>query len=178
MTTARSSPPDEPRSPLARLVELALVVPIEVSGRIVEAVPAVVDKVPSAAERVKSEVVLARFLGKMVVDQGVREVRSRLTPHDDESAPGRATSPPSPTLDVDRSDEGAPARTAAGVVAVEAPDAATLALADYDHLSSAHIVGKLGGLDADERRAIERYERAGRHRRTILGKLEQLGDDG
>jgi hypothetical protein len=177
MTTARSSPPDEPRSPLARLVELALVVPIEVSGRIVEAVPAVVDKVPSAAERVKSEVVLARFLGKMVVDQGVREVRSRLTPHEDEG-PRTATSTPSPTIDVDRS--GAPATAAASDVAAgahEAPEVATLALADYDHLSSAQIVGKLGGLDADERRAIERYERAGRHRRTILGKLAQLGDD-
>jgi hypothetical protein len=178
MTTARSSPPDEPRSPLARLVELALVVPVEVSGRIVEAVPAVVDKVPTAAVRVKQEVVLARFLGKMVVDQGVREVRSRLSPHDDESAPATATSAPGPTVDVDRSDAEALATAAAADVAVEAPDVETLALADYDHLSSAQIVGKLGGLDADERRAIERYERAGRHRRTILGKLDQLGDDG
>jgi hypothetical protein len=49
-----------------------------------------------------------------------------------------------------------------------------LALADYDHLSSAQIVGKLEGLDDVERGAIERYEIAGRHRRTILGKLEQL----
>jgi hypothetical protein len=179
MTTARSSPPDEPRSPLARLVELALVVPVEVSGRIVEAVPAVVDKVPTAAERVKQEVVLARFLGKMVVDQGVREVRSRLAPHDDESAPATATSVPGPTIDVDRSDAEAPATAAAASadVTVEAPDVETLALADYDHLSSAQIVGKLGSLDADERRAIERYERAGRHRRTILGKLTQLGDE-
>jgi hypothetical protein len=177
MTTARSSPPDEPRSPLARLVELALVVPVEVSGRIVEAVPAVVDKVPTAAERVKQEVVLARFLGKMVVDQGVREVRSRLSPHDDESAPATATSVPGPTVDVDRPEAEAPATAAAGGVAAEAPDVETLALADYDHLSSAQIVGKLGGLDADERRAIERYERAGRHRRTILGKLAQLGDE-
>jgi hypothetical protein len=177
MTTARSSPPDEPRSPLARLVELALVVPVEVSGRIVEAVPAVVDKVPTAAERVKQEVVLARFLGKMVVDQGVREVRSRLSPHDDESAPATATSVPGPTVDVDRPEAEAPATAAAGGVAAEAPDVETLALADYDHLSPAQIVGKLGGLDADERRAIERYERAGRHRRTVLGKLAQLGDE-
>jgi hypothetical protein len=56
----------------------------------------------------------------------------------------------------------------------DAPDVTTLGLADYDHLSSAQIVGKLAGLDATERHEIERYERAGRHRRTILGKLEQL----
>ena len=54
------------------------------------------------------------------------------------------------------------------------PDATSLALADYDHLSSAQIVAKLEGLDAVERDAIERYERNGRHRRTVLGKLDQL----
>ena len=80
MTTAPSSPPDEPRPPLARLVEIAVVLPVEVGSRLIEAVPAVVDKVPSAAERVKREIVLARFLGKLVVDQGVRELRSRLIP--------------------------------------------------------------------------------------------------
>ena len=75
MTTAPSSPPDEPRPPLARLAELAVVVPVEVGSRLIEAVPAVVDKVPAAAERVKREIVLARFLGKLAVDQGVREVQ-------------------------------------------------------------------------------------------------------
>ncbi len=57
-----------------------MVVPVEVGSRLIEAIPAVVDKVPSAAERVKREIVLARFLGKLVVDQGVRELRSRLSP--------------------------------------------------------------------------------------------------
>jgi hypothetical protein len=176
MTTAPSSPPDEPRSPLARLVELALVVPVEVSGRIVEAVPAVVDKVPTAAERVKQEVVLARFLGKMVVDQGVREVRSRLIPHVDESATTSPAPSESPTVAVQPADAEPSESVDEPDVEVGVPDVATLALADYDHLSSAQIVGKLAGLDADERRAIERYERAGRHRRTILGKLAQLED--
>ena len=154
---------------------MALVVPIEVTGRLVDAVPAVVDKVPAAAERVKREVVLARFLGKMVVDQGLRELQSRLTPHDPETtsavpasaAPARSEPP---TAVAERhADDDADADDADGV-----PDVASLALADYDHLSSAQIVGKLDGLDAAERRSIERYERAGRHRRTILGKLAQL----
>ena len=57
-----------------------------------------------------------------------------------------------------------------------APDA--LALSDYDHLSSAQIVSKLAGLDGSELDAIEAYERAGRHRRTILGKIEQLRTTG
>lgn len=158
---------------MARLVELALIVPIEVSSRLIEAVPAVVDKVPSAAERVKREVVLARFLGKMVVDQGVRELRMRLT--SDGQAPSESALeeqhlPDNGDVEPARVEHGPPTERAAGDV----PDVSTLALADYDHLSSAQIVGKLDGLDAAERTAIERYENAGRHRRTILGKLEQL----
>lgn len=182
MTTAPSSPPDDPhgpRSSLARLVELALVVPLEVSSRLVDVVPAVVDKVPAAAERVKREVVLARFLGKMVVDQGVRELRSRLAPDDDAAvSPGATptaapTAPaPAPTRTPGR--PTASARTQPPDIEPDAPRVSSLALADYDHLSSAQIVGKLDGLDAAERRAIERYERAGRRRRTILGKLAQL----
>jgi hypothetical protein len=165
MTTAPSSPPDGPRPPLARLVELAVVVPVEVGSRLIEAVPVVVDKVPSAAERVKREIVLARFLGKLVVDQGVRELRSRLTPEpdlDDRSADEPEHREPDRDL------------TVTDVPTDDVPDVATLALADYDHLSSAQIVGKLDGLDDAEREAIERYETAGRHRRTILGKLDQL----
>ena len=165
MTTAPSSPPDGPRPPLARLVELAVVVPVEVGSRLIEAVPVVVDKVPSAAERVKREIVLARFLGKLVVDQGVRELRSRLTPEpdlDDRSADELEHREPDRDL------------TVTDVPTDDVPDVATLALADYDHLSSAQIVGKLDGLDDAEREAIERYETAGRHRRTILGKLDQL----
>jgi hypothetical protein len=168
MTTAPSSPPDSPDaadSPntaghsLVRLVELAFVVPLEVTSRFVDVVPAVVDKVPAAADRVRREVVLARFLGKLAVDQGVRELRTRLTAHDVD---------PNPDPAADVHDEPVAAPTTVG------PDAALLALVDYDHLSSAQIVAKLNGLDEPELRAIEAFELAGRRRRTILGKLEQL----
>lgn len=167
MTTAPSSPPDGSKSPLARLVELALVVPVEVSSRLVDAVPAVVDKVPAAADRVKREVVLARFLGKMVVDQGVRELRARLTPPE-------TPAPTAPTVPAAKGGTPPAAAPEPDTGADDEPDVSSLALADYDHLSSAQIVGKLDGLTAAERRTIERYERAGRHRRTILGKLAQL----
>ena len=36
------------------------------------------DQVPAALERVRREIVLARFIGKLAVDQGVRELRSRV----------------------------------------------------------------------------------------------------
>lgn len=173
MTTAPSSPPDEPRPPLARLVELAVVVPVEVGTRLIEAVPAIVDKVPSAAERVKREIVLARFLGKLVVEQGVRELRSRLSPEPSHSEPSSSGPEPEhrePGRDGTASTDPPPA----DVPPADVPDVTTLALADYEHLSSAQIVGKLDGLDDAEREAIERYETAGRRRRTILGKLDRL----
>ncbi len=143
MTTARSSPPDPP---LARLV--------------------------GAVQRVQREIVLARFLGKLAVDQGIRELRSRLVPSDGEplavdspaEVPPARPQSPSPT----RSETGATADAAQ-------PSDASLALADYDHLSSAQIVAKLDGLEPDELAAIRRHERARRNRRTILGKLDQLG---
>jgi hypothetical protein len=168
MTTAPSSPPDPADPPdsarpsFARLIELALVVPVEVSTRLIDVVPIVVDKVPAAAGRVRREIVLARFIGKLAVDQGVREIRARL-------APNETVSPPEPATLVDDDD----AESVRSSPRLE-PDPTTLALADYDHLSSAQIVAKLDGLDDTERQAIEEYERAGRHRRTILGKLDQL----
>ena len=140
-------------------------VPVEVGGRLIEAVPIVADKVPPAAARVRREIVLARFLGKLAVDQGVRELRLRLAATDttSEAAPqSTALQPPDQR------------RTEPVVPAGDAPDADTLALADYDHLSSAQVVSKLAGLDESELDAIEAYERSGRHRRTILGKVEQL----
>jgi hypothetical protein len=168
MTTARSSRPDDSAPPLARLVELALVVPIEVGGRLIEAVPAVIDKVPTAADRVRRELVLARFLGKMVVDQGVREVQSRLQRDDPAVADVEPASAAAAVADEP------PTTALASPDDPDVPDVAALALVDYDHLSSAQIVGKLDGLDAAERGEIERYEMARRHRRTVLGKLEQL----
>jgi hypothetical protein len=149
------------------------VVPIELSSRLLEAVPVVVDKVPSATERVRREIVLARFLGKLVVDQGVRELRTRLMPDDDDtSSPGSERTVHGPN-DVPDQPSTVP-DIQHDSTSVDGADAETLALADYDHLSSAQIVAKLDGLDRAERDAIANYERAGRHRRTILGKLDQL----
>ena len=148
-------------------------VPVEVSGRLLEAVPAVVDKVPPAADRVRREIVLARFLGKLAVDQGLRELRSRLSPTEpSEAAPGGATANV-----VAAEDTVAPSTHSGEVVSppsTATPDAEALALADYDHLSSAQVISKLAGLDLNELDAIELYEQSGRHRRTILGKIDQL----
>ncbi len=120
------------------------------------------DQVPAAISRVQREIVLARFLGKLVVDQGVREVRQRIESlvAPDERADPIETEPASDP----------------GEVIDHHIASTTLALADYDHLPASDIVSMLAGLEPDERDAIEAYELQGRHRRTILGKLAQLRD--
>lgn len=143
MTTAQSSPPDPTRHALTSLVERAIALP----------------------ELARREIVLARFLGKMAVDHGLRELRARLVPDDAPKETSTAGVAPHVVADDHRSDEAA---------MPDVPDVAALALSDYDHLSSAQVIAKLDGLDAEEREAIESYERASRHRRIILGKLEQL----
>ncbi len=172
MTTAPSSPPDPPAPLVVRLAELAVMLPLELSSRLVDAVPAVAEKVPGAADRVRREVVLARFIGKLAVDQGLNELRSRIAssgPVEPAESVGRANT-------VDGLADAAQREVAdTSIDEGPAPDASALALADYDHLSSSQVVAKLTDLDPAELDEIAAYERANRHRRTVLGKLEQLG---
>jgi hypothetical protein len=48
------------------------------------------------------------------------------------------------------------------------------AIPDYDTLSASQVVRRLDGLGAEELRAVERHELAGRGRRTILHRAQQL----
>lgn len=151
-------------SPLGRIVGLTVYIPIEIGVRVIGSLPDVVDRLPSVAGRIRREIVLARFIGKLAVDHGVDELQKRTRPQ------------PAATESAAHADTPVAAATGT-TIEVEmpsAPDVDTLALSDYDHLSSAQIVAKLDGLDRPERDGIEAYERSGRHRRTILGKLDQL----
>lgn len=131
----------------------------------------------SPLDKVREQIVLARFVGKIAVDRGAREVRHRLLgevdhrtrsarqgqePPDDESKD--ATSSSEDHLTADRPDGAC-------------PDQESLALPDYDQLPAAHVIAKLPSLSQGERDAIENYEMCGRHRRTVLGKLAQLRAD-
>jgi hypothetical protein len=115
------------------------------------------DHVPAAISRVQREIVLARFLGKLAVDQGIRELRQRLEGVVVPTDALRVEQPADPVIE-----------------SVEKLDVNVLPLADYDHLPASDIVSMLAGLEPAERDAIEAYELQGRHRRTILGKLDQL----
>lgn len=129
------------------------------------------DQVPAAISRVQREIVLARFLGKLVVDQGVREVRQRL---ESLAAPAERVEEIEEIEPLEEIETG-PASVAGTVVDLGIASTA-LALVDYDNLPASDIVSMLAGLDPEERDAIEAYELQGRHRRTIIGKLAQLRD--
>jgi hypothetical protein len=114
--------------------------------------------------KAKQQIALARFIGKMAVDQGAKQLRERLSP-----APVPPERSPAPQSVVEVVPVAAVEPAQLVTVGVE-----VLALPDYDQLPAAHIVGKLEGLTQSERDNVELYEAAGRHRRTVLGKLDQL----
>ena len=151
------------------------------------------DKMPDRArlgrERLGSQAPAARMIGEFAVKAGRQKVEARV---DELAAAGRrragaaspSTAPAEPTeaalvesalvetANVEDAHVDAGAVDAGTAVAVE------LAIDDYDGLPAVQIIPMLATLSADERVAIRAHEVAGRGRRTILGKLDQLDASG
>jgi hypothetical protein len=121
----------------------------------------IVDDAPSAAKRARQELSNARFIGRIAVDQGVAQLRTKLS---DATAADPEPERPAAVPPIDVVPEADP---------VSADD---LALPDYDTLPAIDIVAKLETLSVDEREAIATYESSNRQRRTVLGKLAQLDE--
>ncbi len=147
-------------TPVERAIAAAIYVPIGIGAELVDVVKSAT--LPGGFDRARQHVTFARFIGKMAVDQGVRELRQRVVPSAVE---------PETSADAVAADPVKPVPMATAL----SPGA--LALPDYDQLPAAHIVAKLGGLTTNEIDAIETYELAHRHRRTVLGKISQLRND-
>jgi hypothetical protein len=153
------------RRSIERLVELAVYAPLGLATIASERIPPTLDRGRrSAAQRL----VLARAIGKMVAEQGERQLRRRfdpavVAPVDSIDAP--PTAPSRPTTDT------AAAPVAAPVVSIAAE---ALPIDDYESLAASHVVARLASLTPDERDVVARFETANRNRRTILGRLDQL----
>jgi hypothetical protein len=162
----RSDERFDPSVVVRAAVEVLVFAPLGLGARLLEDTPAAVGEA-------RRELSNARFIGRLTVDQGIKQLRTSLEP-DAPSTPrstNRQDAPddleqPAAAGDVDRSDDPVATDLAAG----------DLALPDYDTLPAIDIVGKLETLDHTDREAIERYESANRQRRTVLGKLAQLAD--
>jgi hypothetical protein len=143
----------------ARLVELFVLAPLGAGARLAS-------DLPQAVSRARQELSNARFIGRMVVEQGTSRLAPRppAPPMRDEAAVEHAGV-------VERPDLLTPAENDALSRSIDADE---LAIPDYDHLPALDIVGQLDRLSSDERAEVERYERAHRGRRTVLGKIAQL----
>jgi len=167
---------DEEPTPLDQLIDLFVYAPVGLLYEYDEIIPRLV-------RRGRSQVQLARVIGKMAADRGggdslnvlaeglasllarrITEIGSSigLVPPTADSEAGPGTPAPGPVID---GPEPVPT----------AEDEQPLPIAGYDDLTAKEIIGLLDELDDDQLARIRLHEEANRSRKTVLGKLDRLG---
>lgn len=139
---------------------------------------------PKLAEKGRNQLGVAKMIGQFAVQQGQTEAGKVLgqaskqamstleqlagrPPASSNGASGNGAAPkPAPSIDVDVVETPA--------VATSGPEAAALAITDYDSLSASQVLPRLSGLTSDELEAVRAYEAAHRGRKTILNRAAQL----
>ncbi|HYD09808.1 MAG TPA: hypothetical protein VEA78_06870 [Acidimicrobiales bacterium] len=147
---------------------------------------------PSLAEKGRNQLGMAKMVGQFAAKQGQQEAEKRLGPLRDQAmstleqlaggSRGSTSngSAPAPTPEVATTDEVKAATESAVATPIvvtpptSGPEAATLAIPDYDSLSASQVVPRLQGLSTDELEAVREYEAAHRGRKTILNRVAQL----
>lgn len=183
--------PDEKKSPIDNVVELALYAPLGLALTARDHLP---DLIARGRQQVTSQVMLARMMGQFAVKEGEKDLRHRveglsktlsdlgLLPEPNPPAPAPAPAPaPPPEVEVDlTSASGSTNGSGAAKTPAEAParSRAELSIPGYDTLSASQVVQRLGGLSADELEDVRDYEAGTRGRRTILSKIAQLQSPG
>jgi hypothetical protein len=163
-----------------RLVETAVYVPIGLAAVAAEQLPTWVE---SRRQQFEQRVVLSRIIGKLVVDQGLRDLRRRFDARSSQSATPPAPSAASSAAPVVTTTAAvvAPVPDVVPVPAAEAPPTAPplrpLPIEGYDSLAAPQVLDRLDGLDAEELATVAAHERSHRHRRTILGRIAQLAPE-
>jgi hypothetical protein len=168
------TPPGRPL--VGRALDVALFVPVGLLNKVHRDLPALVR---TGRQRVEQEVVLARFVGKLAVQQGGVELRRRIEQRRQPPPPARvptpaASSPPAAASSLSHGTVSTPVVRPQSTGALSA----VLAIDDYDSLAAAQVVARLPGLSIDQLGAVEQYELAHRRRRTILGRIAQLRTTG
>ncbi len=155
--------------------------PPQLLDELLHVVPRLVDRTRSQAEFARTLASLLPCMGALAPRRhpddrpGVPEhervdVLSVLVDHDPATAtPGDHT--PTPAVG-----SAAPPTSPAQVAGPAASTVleADLPIQDYDSLAASQVVPRLATLDADELRAVQRYEADNRHRQTILNRVSQL----
>lgn len=167
------------KSPVEQAVDVFVYAPI---GLLFEGA----SLLPQLVEKGKSQVTMARMIGKFAVEQGKGEATRAVGKLQDQAAgvldflgdsvtPLPADPSPAPRPAPAPKATKAPAKRAAKAPAAgTATPVADLAIPDYDSLSASHVVNRLAGLSTAELAAVRDYEAAHRGRKTILTKVQQL----
>lgn len=171
--------------PARQLIDLLVYAPI---GLLTVAQRELPQLIATGKTRLDNQLTVAKFIGKMAVTQGRKELQRRLEDVE------RARRPATPTQvsvltdapEIAPADDDVDAAVATGslpaalieLVAesplLAGPATDDLPIEGYDSLAASQVVGRLGSLTDDELALIEAYETAHRSRRTILGKINQL----
>lgn len=192
--------PDEKKSPLDNVVELALYAPLGLALTARDHLP---DLIARGRQQVTSQVTLARMMGQYAVKEGEKDLRKRvgdlsetlsnlgILPEPNPSAPAPGTLPTPPpeaivdvpeapsTSSANGSSTNGSSTNGKAAAPAEAPprSRAELSIPGYDTLSASQVVQRLAGLSPDELEDVRDYESGTRGRRTILSKIAQLQSD-
>ena len=156
---------------------------------------------PKLVEKGRSQIGVAKMIGQFAVQQGQTEANKVFDraskqamatleqlagrPTSNGSAPAPASSngaaaangaAPAPVSSAPSSvvELHAVAAEAAVATPTSGPEAAALAIPDYDSLSASQVLPRLTGLSIEELEAVRAYEAAHRGRKTILNRVAQL----
>ena len=171
-------PESSERSPVDQAMDLLVYAPI---GLLFEGS----SLLPHLIEKGRSQVTMARMIGKFAVSQGRSEAAKAATKLQDQAAgvlglvgESLAPAPPAPMAarraDVAAQDAAPTAPAPTRAASEPAGEVEDLAIPDYDGLSASQVVARLAGLTSGELEAVRRYEGAKRGRKTILSKVAQL----
>ncbi len=153
---------DDGTDPVEQLLDLFVYIPIGIALEARE-------QLPKLAERGRSQVAIARVLGRFAAQKGQNEaekfVKSAADGLRDVVAPTGAGADEAAARASDTDDSSGD--TDIG------PDQP---IASYDELTASEIVKKLKALDQGQLEAVAAYESAGRGRVTILNRVAQLRD--
>jgi hypothetical protein len=163
-----ASSPDQPA--IERLLDLTLYAPVGAALAVRDHLPKCIRQGRQAFE---NRVQLARFIGKIAVQQGQKEVAKRL----EAQRVARESTGPSDAGPVDAGSSAPHEVAIAPVVASgngQGLSADELPIGGYESLAAIHVVERLGSLTPTELEAIRHFEMSHRGRRTILAKIAQL----
>jgi hypothetical protein len=148
----------QPGRPLVeQWLDLAVYAPIGVLTLLHDELPVVVRR---GRERAEQRVQVAHFFGRMAVAYGQAEWKKR------REAAAAAPARPTPA--------GSRSPVADGVADAGADTVLTPPFAGYDTMAAVHVIERLRRMSPAELRSVRAYEAAGRARRTVLGKIDQL----